>query len=285
MTPKRILGISRSTQFSPHSEDRDAAIFAAVSSRLSRFADVSIISEDLFIAVDLSEFDLVFSMARGRDVLECLAQAEREEGLVVINSAEHLLNLSRANLALLFKQNELSVPNLMVMKPTPETKATLSFPLWIKRGDNCAQKQGDVQFVENESQFAQAMTDFANRGIQQVIVEEHLEGDLIKFYGVEGSAFFHITYPTEKGGFSKFGLEEQNGQPQHFGFDADKLKTEADRAAQLTGITVYGGDAVVTPQGSFHIIDFNDWPSFSACRKDAAKAIANRIKFFDKAFW
>ena len=182
-------------------------------------------------------------MARGRDVLECLAQAEREEGLVVINSAEHLLNLSR---------------------------------------DNCAQKQGDVQFVENESQFAQAMTDFANRGIQQVIVEEHLEGDLIKFYGVEGSAFFHITYPTEKGGFSKFGLEEQNGQPQHFGFDADKLKTEADRAAQITGITVYGGDAVVTPQGSIHIIDFNDWPSFSACRKDAAKAIANRIKFFDK---
>ena len=115
MTPKSILGISRSTQFSPHSEDRDAAIFAAVSSRLSRFADVSIISEDLFIAVDLSEFDLVFSMARGRDVLECLAQAEREEGLVVINSAEHLLNLSRANLALLFKQNALSVPNLMVI--------------------------------------------------------------------------------------------------------------------------------------------------------------------------
>lgn len=51
-----------------------------------------------------------------------------------------------------------------------------------------------MQFVENESQFAQAMTDFANRGIQQVIVEEHLEGDLIKFYGVEGSAF--STLPT-----------------------------------------------------------------------------------------
>lgn len=60
-----ILGISRSTQFSPHSEDRDAAIFAAVASRLNRGQnDVSVISEDLFIAVDLTEFDFVFSMAR-----------------------------------------------------------------------------------------------------------------------------------------------------------------------------------------------------------------------------
>lgn len=278
MTSKKILGISRSTQFSPHSEDRDAAIFAAVASRLSRFADVSIISEDLFIAVELSEFDLVFSMARGRGVLECLAKAEREEGLVVINSAEHLLNLSRAGIASVFKENHLPVPNLMVIKPTAETKASMNFPLWIKRGDNCAQKQGDVQFVDDETQFELAMKDFADRGIEQVIVEEHLEGDLIKFYGVEGTPFFYTTYPTEKGGFSKFGLEEQNGLPQHFSFDVEKLKREADRAAQLTGMTVYGGDAVITAEGSVHIIDFNDWPSFAACRKEAAKAIANRIK-------
>ena len=278
MTSKKILGISRSTQFSPHSEDRDAAIFAAVASRLSRFADVSIISEDLFIAVELSEFDLVFSMARGRGVLECLAKAEREEGLVVINSAEHLLNLSRAGIASVFKENNLPVPNLMVIKPTAETKASMNFPLWIKRGDNCAQKQGDVQFVDDETQFELAMKDFADRGIEQVIVEEHLEGDLIKFYGVEGTPFSYTTYPTEKGGFSKFGLEEQNGLPQHFSFDVEKLKREADHAAQLTGMMVYGGDAVITAEDSVHIIDFNDWPSFAACRKEAAKAIANRIK-------
>ena len=154
----------------------------------------------------------------------------------------------------------------------------MNFPLWIKRGDNCAQKQGDVQFVDDETQFELAMKDFADRGIEQVIVEEHLEGDLIKFYGVEGTPFFYTTYPTEKGGFSKFGLEEQNGLPQHFCFDVEKLKWEADRAAQLTGMMVYGGDAVITAEGSVHIIDFNDWPSFAACRKEAAKAIANRIK-------
>lgn len=56
-----VLGISRSPRFSPNSVDRDMAIFTAVASRMQRGGnDVSIISEDLFIAVDLSEFDLVF---------------------------------------------------------------------------------------------------------------------------------------------------------------------------------------------------------------------------------
>ena len=40
---------------------------------------------------------------------------------------------------------------------------------------------------------------------------------------------------------------------------------------------LYGGDAVVSSEGDIRIIDFNDWPSFSACRDDAAKAIAARI--------
>ena len=95
-----ILGISRSTQYSPHSEGRDAAIFAAVASRLNRGCnDVSVISEDLYIAVDLSEFDLVFSMARGQAVLKSLATAEKNDNLLVVNSPSCLLDMSRANIA------------------------------------------------------------------------------------------------------------------------------------------------------------------------------------------
>lgn len=41
----------------------------------------------------------------------------------------------------------------------------------------------------------------------------------------------------------------------------------------LINIKVYGGDAIVQADGSFKIIDFNDWPSFSPCRQEAAKAI------------
>ena len=36
---------------------------------------------------------------------------------------------------------------------------------------------------------------------------------------------------------------------------------------------MYGGDAIVTSDGDFYIIDFNDWPSFASCREAAAEAI------------
>lgn len=99
-----VLGISRSPRFSPNSVDRDMAIFTAVASRMQRGGnDVSIISEDLFIAVDLSEFDLVFSMARGRDVLTALAEAEQQLNLRVVNSAHGLLQANRAQLVTTLK--------------------------------------------------------------------------------------------------------------------------------------------------------------------------------------
>ena len=41
--------------------------------------------------------------------------------------------------------------------------------------------------------------------------------------------------------------------------------------------TIYGGDAIIADDTAY-LIDLNDWPSFSACREDAAKAIAQLIK-------
>lgn len=94
-----ILGISRSPQFSPNSVDRDAAIFAAVSSRLRRAGhEVYVITEDLYITVDLSEFDLVFSMARSTFVLEALEEAARSGKVCVVNNPTALLQGNRLHL-------------------------------------------------------------------------------------------------------------------------------------------------------------------------------------------
>ena len=54
-----------------------------------------------------------------------------------------------------------------------------------------------------------------------------------------------------------------------------KLRDEARRLARITGLTVWGGDAILTPEPI--IIDFNDWPSFAPCREEAAEAIARLI--------
>jgi glutathione synthase/RimK-type ligase-like ATP-grasp enzyme len=78
-------------------------------------------------------------------------------------------------------------------------------------------------------------------------------------------------------GNGKFGKEKINGTPQHYRFDTHILKALAQKAAIAIGLDIYGGDAIITPQGEIFIIDINDFPSFSAIRDIAAKEIATLI--------
>ena len=137
-----------------------------------------------------------------------------------------------------------------------------------------------MRFVADEAQLRSALADFAAAGIEDFIVSAHLEGDLVKFYGVEGTPFFSHTYPTRENGFSKFGLEQHNGAPAEYSFSVSALKTTADAAARHFGMPIYGGDAVIRPDGRFFLIDFNDWPSFGSCTQAAAEAIATRALHF-----
>ena len=59
----------------------------------------------------------------------------------------------------------------------------------------------------------------------------------------------------------------------HVVFSVEEMKVVIDRLAKEIGVIVYGGDAIVRSDGSFVIIDFNDWPTFSPCREEAGKAI------------
>lgn len=277
-----ILGIRRSPQYSPNSVDRDFAIFSAVVSQLQKKGHhVSTISEDLFIAVDLEEFDLVFSMARGKEVLTQLSSLEEKRPKSVFNSASKLLIYTRSHLVQDFKQNNIPQPEYTIYNTKEVTSQIIStkesFPFWIKSGNSCAKNEKDVCFIQNEMELEDALQYFLSHDSNEIIIVNHLKGDLIKFYGVEGTDFFKYSYPTENNGFSKFGLESHNGSPHHYVFDETSLRTETNRAAQITGYTIYGGDAIITSNGAFYIIDFNDWPSFSSCRKEAAKSIAQRI--------
>ena len=273
-----ILGISRSPRFSPNSANRDNAIFSAVASRLMHIGhEVSVIAEDVFVAVELEDFDAVFSMARGEDVVRQLCEAAAA-GKPVLNAPDALLKASRAALTACFHEHDIPQPrSLCLATDSPDVPSGISFPLWLKRGDACAQSAADVCFIEDAEALRRALAEFHARDIETAVVSQHAEGDLVKFYGVEGTDFFHFLYPTEGEGFSKFGLEARNGAPHHFPFDAAQLKCIADRAASVSGLTVYGGDAIVRADGGILIIDFNDWPSFSPCRRPAAKAIAQRL--------
>ena len=60
-------------------------------------------------------------------------------------------------------------------------------------------------------------------------------------------------------------------------FDINELQKVANASAEALGVHIYGGDAIVSKDGSFHIIDLNDWPSFAPCREEAASFIAQSI--------
>ena len=271
-----LISIYRAERYSPNSVERDKAIMDAVCEKLStryniyKTREEDIETEGMPLMLRLADAHqphsgaplLVLSMARSRKALDILTQMEAE-GARVINRAQAVLNATRTVIDRMMRENDI-----------PCAPLHGEHGWWIKRGDEAAQEKGDVRFAADERERDATIEEFHKRGITDIVTTAHVRGDLVKFYGVTGTAFFHTTYPTD-GGFSKFGDETRNGTSRHTPFDIAALHGDASRLAQLTGIEVYGGDCIVRSDGSYAIIDFNDWPSFSVCRHDAAEAIAS----------
>ncbi|MCR5180185.1 MAG: HAD family hydrolase [Bacteroidaceae bacterium] len=166
----------------------------------------------------------------------------------------------------------------MLRHHIPQPPAAGPFGYWLKRGDAAAQSEGDVLFAPDESTLQRHLDHFRQRGIADYVVSAHVPGDVVKFYGVRGSGFFRTYYPTDDGD-TKYSHEQHNGPAHHYPFDALQLEADANRLAAAVGVEVYGGDVIVRSDGTYCFIDFNDWPSFSRCRDEAAVAIADRILF------
>ena len=107
------------------------------------------------------------------------------------------------------------------------------------------------------------------------MLQAHAKGWLVKYYGVRGYGLVDCYVATEKEG--KFGLERFNDTPDSASVDVDALAAAAEQASGLLGLDVYGGDAVVEPDGRITIVDMNDWPSFRTCTVGAAPKIADLI--------
>lgn len=55
------------------------------------------------------------------------------------------------------------------------------------------------------------------------------------------------------------------------------MRDICQKASEVLDVKIYGGDCIISPDGTIRIIDFNDWPSFAPCRQDAAPHIAKAI--------
>lgn len=269
----RVVGIRRAQRFSPNSVERDAAICQAVADCLGRQGyDVSLHAEEAFTPSLAQGAAAVFSMARGTETVAALERLSTP----VVNPVAGLRNARRGDMTRIFAEAGIPMPRSWMVR-TDGTLPNADCPCWLKRTDECAQASGDVVYAHGRDELAAAMRRFADRGLREAVVCEHLPGDLVKFYGVKGTGFFEYYYPTAGDGFSKFGLERHNGAARFYAFDAAALAATADRAASLLNLPVYGGDCIVGADGEVRLIDFNDWPSFSRCCDRAAEAITSVI--------
>lgn len=268
------VGVSRGNEFSPNHVGNDAAIFRGTAEELEKIGcEVVLFPEKEFVTRDIKA-DFIFNMARDRATVSRLKELE-DEGAMVVNSGYGIDNCVRQAMTELLIAGGIPHPKSYIIR-TDEDFVPDIFPCWIKRGDSHAMVKEDVVYVECRSEAEVVMADFRRRNIPVAVVNEHLVGDLVKFYGVRGTDFFYAFYPTEQS-HSKFGLEAINGKARGFPFDVDTLRRHADRAADVLNVPVYGGDCVVSSCGEVRIIDFNDWPSFARCRDEAAPKIAECI--------
>ena len=230
----QILMVQRDESFSPNAVEKDLAVLQAVGEKLrERGASVSYVKEELLQDKRWKLGDrvsVIFSMARSEKSLAVLQQAQAE-GVMVVNDPRsiEICNSRRA------------IDGLMRSNRIPAAPYYERGKGWIK-----ADRGHDVRFAANEEE----MLAFKQQ-VEDPLLTAHVEGTLVKFYGVADRFFSPQGYP--------------------------QVAEAAARLARLVGIQVYGGDAVLLSDGTFAIIDFNDWPSFSSCREEAAAAICRLI--------
>ena len=272
----KTLLIQRAACYSPNSEEKDLAILQEVG---CFFDDAKIISEGEFVEKFSTDNQLIsaesvgavnayyqiISMARSPKALDCLEQLE-QSGIQVLNPSAGVWACQRSNIDKVMRENYL---------PLPPDKGDDGY--WVKRADASAQSKEDVCFCHDWSEVEKIKSIFMQRGITDVVTQAHVKGDVVKFYGVEGTGFFRYYYSGDDTE-TKFGDEERNGKPRYYSFSSSNLQADAEKLACLLQTPIYGGDAIVREDGSYVIIDFNDFPSFSRCREEAAKAIVGRMK-------
>ncbi len=266
----RYLAIARAGAYSVNMRSLDEAIFNDVILGLqAKGHTVDRIREELVGESVPPAYDAVITMARNVRRL-----TKFRTSLPCFNSIQGILACShKALVASIFDEHGIPQPRHSTADGTCQQRPP--YPLWAKRGNGCAETETDTVYVRNEDELHNALQTMQARGIDECLLQEHAQGDLVKFYGVEGTDFFHWLYadPTH----SKFGLEALNSQFKGYPFAPNELKDIADQAARALGVQVYGGDCIITPQGGFSLIDFNDWPSFYCCRDEAARAIVARV--------
>jgi glutathione synthase/RimK-type ligase-like ATP-grasp enzyme len=264
----RLAGIRRKTEFSPNHVENDLSILNLTSDNLKNLGAEITIYDEAELAPDSVKEDVVFSMVQGPLGTSSLQRLSKRRRVLIINSPEGVLNCYRTNMVRLLTRQGIPFPKSVILKTSTGLLGSRKFhtfggkKVWLKRGDVHAVHREDVSAVYSPDEVRSVLREFRRRGIRSAILQEHLDGDTVKFYSVRESDFFNWYY-----------LNGVDRTP----FSVERLRELALRSAEILGLYVYGGDAIISTDGGITIFDINDWPSFAPIRDQAGLEIAKLV--------
>lgn len=268
----KALGIYREVQNSPNRESDDALILKAVMDQLSILkTETTLMTPEEFDRADVSAFDLIVPMCETYPRLMRLKKIEADTGVVTINPADSVLGCYRTRMLASFADTPgLSYPPTEVRRTTADANAAppafeAESGWWLKRGDVHNTCAFDVVYARDWTEAEAIRREFESREIKDLAIQRHTDGDLIKFYGVGPGQWFTWFY-------------HDPSVARRLPFELEDLAAQAELAARAVNVEVFGGDAIVTPEGRIFVIDINSWPSFARVRAEAAVQIARRLR-------
>ncbi len=261
---KRFLGVTREPVFSPGKVEDDTLILLETAAHLRDAGhDVELHAGECTWFPTPRPGAIVFTMAQGDKSLAQL-QEWQAAGVRVLNSPEGILNCQRHRTVPLLTRSGVAFPESVIVTTGNghDVPEWVREGAWVKRGDVHATQADDVTKMSSSEEARAALRRFSDRGVPLAVIQKHVPGVVVKFYAVRGR-YFHAL-PSDGMTLSPETLRQ--------------IDAIGQRAAMRLNVEIYGGDAVVGTNGEVTLIDLNDWPSYSRCRADAARAIAEYIK-------
>lgn len=273
MPTAKAIAILRDGVFSPNHIANDAAILHAAAQELrKRGILVDVCSEKEFCENDVTP-DIILSMARSQATLDKMKRLE-DEGIITLNSGYGIENCVRMVRIPLMKEAGVPVPETYVVDTNIRIQTKLKKAgfghCWVKRADSRTRHLEDSARCRHPEEAQELLHEFFFRGIHKAAVSRHVDGDILKFYGVASAGWFHWFMPL-------YPADSDRAHPLMSEEFITNVRGICENAAASIGIDVYGGELVITPCGECLVVDIDDWPSFGPCRQDAAKAIAKAV--------
>ncbi|MDD4409475.1 MAG: hypothetical protein PHW52_02355 [Candidatus Pacebacteria bacterium] len=202
--------------------------------------------------------DLIITMARGKEINDLLKSKQENSDVFIVNDPS----------AIRFSFNRKGtcekLEGLGANMPLTRFVAIGDLDIGLIAGKSILKPANRHEFwfvIENEDDLSKAKDEYLKEGIEEVIIQDFVEGQHVKYYCIDET----VILPDD----IDF-LEDMKRQ----------LVEQVLLSGSATGLKVFGGDFIVTDEKAY-CLDTNDWPSFGSVsgitQEESAVMIANYI--------